>query len=107
MVIDLSECVGFQWDEGNARKNWDKHQVTCPECEQPFFNQPLLIDADAAHSASEELRYHTFRCYALGRTDADRLLFVVFTVRENHIRVISARDMGRRERRIYEKVTNI
>ncbi|NOX92027.1 MAG: BrnT family toxin [Gammaproteobacteria bacterium] len=102
MIIDLSECVGFQRDEGNARKNWNKHQVTCTECEQPFFNQPLLIEDDVAHSASKELRY-----YVLGKTDADRLLFVVFTIRENHIRVISARDMSRRERRVYEKVTNI
>jgi len=99
MAIDLSQCVGFQWDEGNSSKNWDKHQVTGSECEQLFFNQPLLIKDDISHSKSEP------RYFGLGKTDADRQLFMVFTVRENLIRVISARDMNRRERRAYEEVT--
>ena len=101
MAIDLSQCAGFQWDAGNSRKNWDKHRVTGSECEQVFFNQPLLIRDDVTHSELES------RHYALGRTDADRLLFVVFMVRDNLIRVISARDMSRRERRVYEEVTKI
>jgi uncharacterized protein len=99
MAIDLSQCVGFQWDEGNSRKNWDKHRVTGSECEQLFFNQPLLIKDDISHSKLEP------RYFGLGKTDADRRLFVVFTVRESLIRVISARDMSRRERRVYEEVT--
>ncbi|MBL1275822.1 MAG: BrnT family toxin [Ectothiorhodospiraceae bacterium] len=99
MAIDLSQCVGFQWDEGNSRKNWEKHRVTSSECEQLFFNQPLLIKDDISHSKSEP------RYFALGRADSDRRLFVVFTVRDNLIRVISARDMSRRERRVYEEVT--
>jgi uncharacterized DUF497 family protein len=101
MTIDLSECVGFQWDEGNSQKNWDKHRVTGSECEQVFFNQPLLVKDDVSHSKTES------RYYALGRTDANRQLFLVFTVRENLVRVISARDMGRRERKVYEKVAKI
>ena len=101
MAIDLSECTGFQWDEGNSRKNWDKHQVAASECEQVFFNQPLLVRDDVAHSELES------RYYALGKTDADRLLFVVFTVRDSFVRVISARDMSRRERQVYEEVTKI
>lgn len=91
----LSDCTGFEWDEGNATKNWDKHDVSQEECEQVFFNRPLLVRRDRAHS-SEESRYH-----ALGHTDADRLLLVVFTIRQQRIRVISARDMMRAERQRY------
>jgi uncharacterized DUF497 family protein len=92
----LAECTGFEWDAGNADKNWDLHQVARTECEQPFFNRPVLITTDEKHSGGE-LRYA-----ALGRTNAERLLAIVFTVREGLIRVISARGMSRRERRIYE-----
>ena len=92
----LAECVGFEWDAGNADKNWDLHQVTRTECEQPFFNRPVLITTAEKHSENE-LRYA-----ALGRTNAERLLAIVLTVRNDLVRVISARDMSRRERRIYE-----
>lgn len=91
----LSVCQGFQWDMGNAQKNWEKHRVSRSECEQIFFNKPLLVAEDTRHSQIEE------RFYALGQTDAGRRLFVVFTIREELIRVISARDMSRTERTIY------
>ena len=98
--MDLSETVanftGFQWDEGNLLKNWEKHRVSAVECEQVFFNNPLLAVRDEQHSDSES------RFYLLGQTDTGRKLFVVFTTRDNLIRVISARDMSRKERRIYE-----
>lgn len=92
----LLECAGFQWDEGNAEKNWIKHKVSRVECEEVFFNEPLLVAADVKRSGTEP------RFYALGQTDEGRLLFVVFTVRETLIRVISARDMSRREKKEYE-----
>lgn len=92
----LRSCAGFEWDEGNATKNWDRHDVSQTECEQTFFNYPLLVRRDSRHSAAEP------RYYALGCTDAGRLLFVVFTVREKLIRVISARDMTPQEARRYE-----
>jgi hypothetical protein len=92
----LARCTGFDWDGGNLLKNWERHGVSASECEQAFFNQPLLVAADAAHSATES------RYYALGKTDANRLLFLVFTVRGDRVRVISAREMSRRERRVYE-----
>ncbi|WP_447980751.1 BrnT family toxin [Candidatus Nitrospira bockiana] len=82
-----------------AAKNWDSHQVRAGECEQVFFNRPLVVADDAAHSA-EEARY-----YVLAHTDAGRLLFLVFTIRNDRIRVISARDMSRKERRIYHEET--
>ena len=92
---ELYQCTGFQWDEGNATKNWEKHDVSQTECEQVYFNRPLIIKYDRVHS-HEERRY-----YALGRTDSTRLLFLAFTIREHKIRVISARDMSLNERKRY------
>jgi uncharacterized DUF497 family protein len=91
----LAECEGFQWDGGNSTKIWDRHRVMPSECEELFFNQPLIVGSDQQHSATEE------RLYALGRSDSGRLMFVVFTIRGGLIRVISARDMSRKERRIF------
>ncbi|GAB6163538.1 BrnT family toxin [Desulfothermus naphthae] len=92
----LLECTGFEWDEGNKDKNWIKHKVSNSECEQIFFNQPLIINFDEKHSDTET------RFYALGHTDLNRKLFIVFTIRNKKIRVISARDMSKKERKIYE-----
>lgn len=92
----LPKCTGFEWDEQNAEKNWQKHQVTPSECEEIFFNRPLVVADDVRHSEKES------RFYALGHTDGSRLLFVVFTVRRSLIRVISARDMNRKERKVYQ-----
>ena len=89
----LPSAEGFEWDEANLAKNWDKHRVTPWECEQAFFNLPLVVADDAAHSAVEP------RYYVLGQTDAGRRLFIVFTLRKRHIGVISARDMSPKERR--------
>ena len=91
----VSQCIGFDWDKGNINKNWLKHKVSPAECEQIFFNQPLIIQDDIIHSTTEK------RFYALGRTDSRRTLFIVFTVRNSLIRIISARDMSRKEREEY------
>ena len=91
----LNQCSGFDWDDGNINKNWLKHQVRPNECEQIFFNRPLIIQEDIKHSQTE------IRFYALGRTDLKRTLFVVFTVRDNFIWIISARDMSKKEREVY------
>ena len=91
----ISNCKGFQWDEGNLDKNWYLHQVTNGECEELFFNLPLVVTADTGHSQQEP------RYYALGRTDTDRWLFIAFTIRDDLIRVISAREMNERETRRY------
>ena len=93
----LQKCTGFEWDQYNSQKNWEKHKVTPAECEQVFFNQPLVVAEDIKHSQSEK------RFYALGKTDLRRKLFIVFTIRNNLIRVISARNMNRKEKRSYEK----
>ena len=95
--IDLfKDCTGFEWDQGNLLKNWERHQVTAGECEQLFFNRPLVVAPDVKHSQQEP------RFYALGQTDIELRLFVVFTVRRTFIRVISVRDMHWKERKAYE-----
>jgi len=94
----LAACTGFQWGEGNAAKNRIRHGVSQGECEEIFFGWPLLVVADRAHSKAER------RYYAVGQTDAGRGLFVVFTIRADLIRVISARDMNRDERKEYRRV---
>ena len=91
----LGEVTGFQWDAGNDTKTWSKHAVTRAECEQTFLNAPLIVADDARHSVLEE------RHFALGRTDRDRRLFIVFTLRGTLIRIISARPKSRREREEY------
>lgn len=93
---ELAACTGFEWDAGNIEKNWERHQVSAAECEQVFFQRPALIAPDLRHSQDEP------RYAALGRTAGGRRLSIVFTIRDTRIRVISARAMSRRERRIYE-----
>jgi uncharacterized DUF497 family protein len=97
-MIDLNRITGFDWDDGNARKN-DKHGVTASEAEEVFFRQPLLLLADHRHT-QHEARFH-----ALGQTLSDRRLHITFTLRGGGalIRVISARDMHRKERVVYEQ----
>ncbi len=92
---EYQEFSGFDWDAGNGEKNL-KHGVHTSECEQVFFNEPLLILDDPKHSVAED------RFAAFGQTDQGRRLVVVYTHRANLLRVISARDMNRRERDFYE-----
>jgi uncharacterized protein len=98
-MSDLDRITGFEWDDGNSRKSADKHDVSQAEAESIFFNDPLIVVADLKHSETER-RFH-----ALGRTAQDRLLHITFTLRQNGtmIRVISARDMHRKERKVYEQ----
>ncbi|MES2785764.1 MAG: BrnT family toxin [Pseudomonadota bacterium] len=98
-MIDPNKVGGFDWDSGNDRKSQHKHDVSMAEAEQVFFNTPLLIVADANHSQKEP-RFH-----ALGMTDEKRAMHITFTLRKSGqlIRVISARDMHRKERVIYDE----
>ena len=97
-MIDWERITGFEWDDGNARMSADKHYVTQTETEQVFFNEPLLMVPDVKHSADEP------RIHALGHTDDGRLLHITFTLRHDatKLRVISARDMSRKERSYYD-----
>jgi uncharacterized DUF497 family protein len=98
-MIDLDQITGFDWDDGNSRKSADKHDVSQAEAENIFFNDPLIVVEDARHGERER------RFNALGKTSQNRLLHITFTLRQNGtmIRVISARDMHRRERKAYEQ----
>ena len=96
-IRQVGDGHGFDWDEGNLLKNWEKHRVSAAECEQVFFNRPLVAGLDETHSKQER------RHYALGVTDAGRRLFLVFAVRGGKIRVISARDMSRQERKVFDE----
>ncbi len=93
--VSLPDFEGFDWGGGNAEKNWKAHQVSPLESEQVFFNRPLLCAPDQPHSRAET------RYFVLGQTDEGRELFIAFTLRGKRIRVISAREMSRRERRVY------
>jgi uncharacterized DUF497 family protein len=93
----LLQSTAFEWNKGNIEKKWLKHKVSPVECEQIFFNQPLIILDDPKHSISEK------RFAAFGYTDAGRLLAVIFTKRGSLLRVISARDMNRKEKKFYEE----
>jgi len=97
---ELWFCTGFQWDTGNQDKNLELHGVTRGEAEEVFFNRPLWVAPDWGHSRNEA------RYAALGRTAAGRRLTIIFTTRETLIRVISARDMSRRERGVYEQASS-
>lgn len=97
-MVSFETIIGFEWDKGNEQKN-TKHCVTPVEAEQVFLNEPLVVLDDLKHSETES-RYH-----ALGKTSEGRLLHVTFTIRTNKIRVISARDMHRKERSVYEQET--
>jgi uncharacterized DUF497 family protein len=98
-MIDIEQIAGFDWDDGNSRKSADKHDVSQTEAESVFFNDPLIVVEDTKHSEREQ------RLNALGKTAQDRPLHITFTLRQNGstIRVISARDMNRKERKIYEQ----
>ena len=98
MTGEYPEFAGFEWDAGNREKNL-KHGVHASECEQVFFNEPLLILDDPKHSVAED------RFAAFGHADEGRKLVVVYTQRASLLRVISARDMNRRERQFYEQAT--
>jgi uncharacterized DUF497 family protein len=93
----LETCIGFDWDDANTDKNWHRHKVTPEEAEDVFFHDPFVVRSDIRHSKSEK------RYLALGQTGAGRRLYVVFTVRRKLIRVISARDMNRRESEAYAR----
>ena len=96
-MIDFSLVTSFEWDDGNCDKNWEKHQVSNSEFEEVFFNLPLLLQPDDAHSQSEA------RYYVLGQTNAGHRLFIVFAIREKKICVISARNMSKHEGNFYEQ----
>ena len=95
-MLTIKEPVEFVWDKGNIDKNWQKHKVSNRECEEVFFDNQKKIYKDKLHSGKEE------RFILIGKTKKDRLLYSVFTVREDKIRIISSRGINKKERRLYQ-----
>ena len=91
------EPIQSQWDAGNQEKNWVKHRVTNAECEEAFFDPHKRLLRPTLHGERET------RHVLIGYTAGKRLLFVVFTMRGHTVRVISARDVHRREKGLYEE----
>jgi len=93
----LKKIIQFDWDKANSGKNWESHKVSDEECEEAFFDQNKKMLKDVVHSGDEE------RFILLAQTKANRILFIVFTTRGEKIRVISARDLNKKEKNLYEK----
>lgn len=98
-MLTFPTPLRFEWDKGNRHKNSVKHEVTNEECEEVFFDDGKKIAKDVMHSGKEE------RHILIGKTSMGRLLFIAFTIRSSCVRVISARDLNKKERPLYEKET--
>ena len=97
----LPDILEFFWDKGNIDKNLRKHNVSNKEAEEALKNDRAFIFRDEKHSQAEE-RFGLF-----GTTDQGKLLSIVFTVRKKKVRIITARNMSRKERRVYEEKIKI
>lgn len=95
-MIILPEPIECDWNKGNQNKNFHKHGISDQECEEAFFDSRKKILKDILHSQREE------RYILLGQTKGQKILVVVFTVRRHRVRVISARGLNRKERKLYE-----
>lgn len=95
----FKEPLEFQWDKGNIGKSLKKHKVEDKEVEETFFDKHHRRFKDKIHSKGEQ------RYQIVGKTKKGRLLFIVFTMRTRKIRIISARDINKREVYLYEKET--
>jgi len=94
-MVTIKEPTEFIWDGSNKDKNWIKHKVTNQECEEIFSDRDKRIYKDRLHSEKEK------RFILLGRTKKERLLYTVFTIRNKKIRIISSRDVNKKEVKLY------
>ena len=100
-IIDLPQPLEFEWDEANKTKIWLKHKISSEECEEAFATEQIFSQPDKLHSDKEN------RYILISTTKKSRTLFIVFTLRQNKVRVISARNMHRKEQGFYEKEARI
>jgi len=98
-MLDLTKIVSFEWDQGNIDKSYKKHSITPNEAEEIFLDKDILLLKDIKHSQEER------RLNAIGKINKGIILFLVFTVRKNKIRIISVRFANKKERRMYEQKT--
>jgi uncharacterized DUF497 family protein len=101
-VVELPEVIEFDWDAGNEQKNWLRHHISGEEAEEPFFAEERLILEDILHSTKQENRY-----ILIGKSKKGRMLFIVYTIRKEKIRIISSRDADKKEVLLYEKALSI
>lgn len=92
----IPEPICFEWDKGNSDKSLKKHGVRNEEAEEVFFDDKSVLSEDIKHSQAEK------RYQVVGKSEKKRLLSIIFTVRGELIRVVSAREASRKERRLYE-----
>lgn len=102
VIVKFPAVFLFEWDKGNEEKNWIKHKVTAEEAEEPFFTEDYLILEDESHSSKHEERY-----ILLGKSKQLKILFIVFTIRGEKIRIISARGADKKEVLFYEKALEL
>ena len=96
-MIDLSKILGFEWDKGNIDKSYKKHGINPNETEEIFLDENVKIEKDVKHQQQEE------RFIAIGKTTEEKLLFVIFTIRIDMIRIISGRKANKKEGEVYQK----
>ena len=96
-MIRLSGVISFLWDKGNLDKSYEKHGITPKESEEIFLDESLQVISDVKHSQTED------RFIAIGSSNRDEILFVVFMMRTKKIRILSARKASKKERRFYEQ----
>jgi uncharacterized DUF497 family protein len=101
-VVALPEILEFEWDAGNEEKNWIRHSVRAEEAEEPFFTEERLVLEDKPHSTKQETRY-----ILIGKSKKGRMLFIVYTIRKEKIRIISARNADKKEVLLYEKALEL
>ena len=88
--------MAFEWHPPKAHSNLEKHGVSFEEAATVFEDPFAEFLPDMRHSVSED------RYICLGTSDQRKFLIIVFTEREDTVRIISAREMTPRERRAYE-----
>lgn len=97
MDLGFVNLEGFEWNKGNL-DHIEKHKIGYEDCEEIFNNKPFLVREDKKHSQLED------RFEVLGKTNAGKKIFLIYTTRKEKIRVISARGQSKKERRFYEQV---
>lgn len=95
-LIRIDEVV-FEWDDLKAERNLHKHGVTFEESATAFKDELGRSKRDTVHSVDED------RFVLIGRSEAGRILTVIFVERGDRLRLISAREATPRERRERER----
>ena len=98
MPGQFDAALEFDWDAGNIEKSWLKHQVSQKDSESTFKDPASVLALDPSHSQSDK------RFQLIGNSESNKLLNIIFTIRNHKIRIISARSANQKERNLYEKI---